>query len=476
MKIQQNYKTSMFKLLTFTLASALLFAGVHAQNIDTIATENPSFCRHEFSVWSSFGASTLHYRPVVGTRETGLGGAFGLGYVHFFNPNWGVRTGAEVAVYNTSFHLRKLVDMYTRQGFDDLTPGWIGADEIIDYHTEVSNFTEIQRLFSVNIPLMVQFQTPLAGGNHQFFLSAGAKIGIPINSTFMVQNASLYTWYFDHKTRQEFRPDPTDYGMPYLEDLGVFYNLPFATHRMENPLRISGKIAMETGVKFQVNPRFSLYVGAFANYGLTDSRMQSNQRFFEFNPETVDMVANSVLHAQFANTYRPTTNITNRVSPLSFGLTVRMGINLCQNSRRAKNRQNAPSYIINIYQNHYYFDSPSAIQELPNSYSPNEEPARKKATTDTLTLIPLRRKAVNEKPLECEPISKKSVQNIDNSKKSCIFAESFSSKHNLSYGHSIQSQKGDKALQASQKVSLLRPQQMCVGLRQSCHQHLSLLS
>ena len=472
MKTQQNYRMSMLKWLAFALAFTLLVAENQAQVTDT----TPSFCRHEFSVWSSFGASTLHYRPVVGTRETGLGGAFGLGYVYFFNPNWGFRTGAEIAVYNTSFHLRKLVDMYTRQGFDDLTPGWSGADEIIDYHTEVSNYTEIQRMFSVNIPLMVQFQTPLAGGNHQFFVSAGAKIGIPINSTFMVQNASLYTWYFDHKTRQEFRPDPTDYGTPFLEDLGVFYNLPFATHRMENPLRISGKIAMETGVKFHINPRFSLYVGAFANYGLTNSRKQSNQRFFEFDPETVDMVANSVLHAQFANAYRPETNFTNRVSPLSFGLTVRMGINLCQNSRRAKNRQNAPSYIINIYQNHYYFDNPPAIQELPSSYSPNEDPARKKATTDTLTLIPLRRKAVNEETLENEPITKKSTQNIDNSKKSCIFAESFSSKHNLSYGHSIQSQKGDKTLQASQKVPLLRPQQMCVGLRQSCHQHLSLFS
>jgi len=474
MKTQQNHKMSMLKWLAFALAFTLLVAENQAQVTDT----TPSFCRHEFSVWSSFGASTLHYKPVVGTRETGLGGAFGLGYVHFFNPNWGFRTGAEIAVYNTSFHLRKLVDMYTRQGFDDLTPGWTGADEIIDYHTEISNFTEIQRLFSVNIPLMVQFQTPLAGGNHQFFVSAGAKIGIPINSTFMVQNASLYTWYFDHKTRQEFRPDPTDYGMPYLEDLGVFYNLPFATHRLENPLRISGKIAMETGVKFHVNPRVSLYVGAFANYGLTDSRRQSGQRFFEFDPEMVDMVASSVLNAQFANAYRSETNFTDRVSPLSFGLTVRMGINLCQNSRRAT-RQNSSSHVINIYQHFYYFGNPSATPQMPDSYSPGEyipeQPVMRKTSSDTLTLIPLRRKAVNEETLENEPITKKSAQNIDNSKKSCIFAEYFSSKHNLSYGHSIQSQTGHKALQASQKVPLLRPQQMCVGLRQSCHQHLSLL-
>ena len=474
MKTQQNHKMSMLKWLAFALAFTLLVAENQAQVTDT----TPSFCRHEFSVWSSFGASTLHYKPVVGTRETGLGGAFGLGYVHFFNPNWGFRTGAEIAVYNTLFHLRKLVDMYTRQGFDDLTPGWTGADEIIDYHTEISNFTEIQRLFSVNIPLMVQFQTPLAGGNHQFFVSAGAKIGIPINSTFMVQNASLYTWYFDHKTRQEFRPDPTDYGMPYLEDLGVFYNLPFATHRLENPLRISGKAAIETGVKFHVNPRLSLYVGAFANYGLTDSRRQSGQRFFEFDPEMVDMVASSVLNAQFANAYRSETNFTDRVSPLSFGLTVRMGINLCQNSRRAT-RQNSSSHVINIYQHFYYFGNPSATPQMPDSYSPGEyipeQPVMRKTSSDTLTLIPLRRKAVNEETLENEPITKKSAQNIDNSKKSCIFAEYFSSKHNLSYGHSIQSQTGHKALQASQKVPLLRPQQMCVGLRQSCHQHLSLL-
>jgi len=454
MKIQQNHKMSVLKLLAFALASSLLIANAQAENADKTATKKPSFCRHEFSAWSSFGASTLHYMPVVGTRKTGFGGAFGLGYVRFFNPNWGIRTGAELAVYNTSFHLRKLVDMYTRQGFDDLTPGWSGADEIIDYHTEVSNYTEIQRMFSVNIPLMVQFQTPFVGGNHQFFLAAGAKIGIPINSTFMVQNASLYTWYFDHKTQQEFRPDPINYGTPFLEDLGVFYNLPFATQRLENPMRISGKVAIETGVKLHINSRFSLYVGAFANYGLTNSRKQSERHFFEFNPKTVNMVSNSVLNAQFANAYMPETNFTNRVSPLSFGLTVRMGINLCQNSRRTTH-QNMPSHVI--------------------------QPAVKKPSPSTLILVPTRRKAVHEEAFEDSSISKKSTKKIHDSKKnrvfskkSRIFAEYFSSKHQLSHGHSIQSQKGHKALQASQKVPLLRPQQMCVGLRESCHQHVSL--
>ena len=300
------------------------------------------FCRHEFSIWTSFGASTLHYRPTIGNRETGLGGAFGLGYTYFFHPNWGIRTGLEVAVYNTTFHMRRLQDMYTRYSFDDLTPGWTGSDRLIDYHTEVSDYTERQRLYNLNIPLLLQFQTPLPGGNHQFFASAGVRLGIPINSTFRVSNATLYTWHFDHGLNQEFRPDPIDYGTVFFEDLGLFYNLPFSTRRLENRVRVSGMASAEAGVKFHLNPRHSLYVGAFLDYGFNNIRRHSGNHFFEFDPENAEMISNSILSSQYTSGNRPTANFTNRVVPLSFGLTVRLGINMCPMPRRERANRRMP--------------------------------------------------------------------------------------------------------------------------------------
>jgi len=367
MKTQSTKISALRKLLFFSTFS-LLLVNVQAQTADTVANvelqvvdtleRNDTianieefaipFCRHEFSIWTSFGASTLHYRPTIGSREMGLGGAFGLGYTYYFNPNWGIRTGLEVAVYNTTFRMRRLRDMYTRYSFDDLTPGW--AEKLIDYHTEVSDYTERQRLYNLNIPLLLQFQTPLAGGNHQFFASAGVRLGIPINSTFKVSNATLYTWHFDHRLNQEFRPDPIDYGPVYLEDIGLFYNLPFSTRRLDNRVRVSGMASAEAGVKFHLNPRHSLYVGAFVNYGFNNIRRYSGNRFFEFDPENIDMVSNSIFSAQYTSGNRPTANFTDRVVPLSFGLTVRMGINMCPMPRqqRASRRAPAPPMEFNI--------------------------------------------------------------------------------------------------------------------------------
>jgi len=368
MKIQTK-AISVLRTLLFTSVCSLLLVNVQAQTtvtvvvaadtvatvevesqgIDTLTTTSVEevvqpFCRHEFSIWTSLGASTLHYRPTTGIRETGFGGAFGLGYTYFFHPNWGIRTGLEIAVYNTTFRLNRLRDMYTRYGFDDLTPGWSGTDEIIDYHTEVSNYRERQRLYNLNIPLLLQFQTPLAGGNHQFFASAGVRLGLPIHSTFEVRNATLYTWHFDHRFNQEFRPDPIDYGPVFFEDLGLFYNLSFSTRRLENRVRISGMASAEAGVKFHLNPRHSLYVGAFVDYGFNNIRRHSGNRFFEFDPINAEMVSNSILSSQYTSGNRPTANFTNRVVPLSFGLTVRMGINMCPMPRhqRASRRAAAP--------------------------------------------------------------------------------------------------------------------------------------
>ena len=369
----QTKKISALKKLLFVAACSLLLANVQAQTMDTIVVAGEEdvlvelfiadtdtlrrrvdtiqkieediwpFCRHEFSIWSSFGASTLHYKPTLGSREIKPGGAFGLGYTFYFNRNWGIRTGAEVAVYNTTFRLRMLRDSYTRYGFDDLTPGWSGTDELIDYHTEISNYTEKQRLFNLNVPLLLQFQTPLAGGNHRFFASAGLKLGLPISNTYKVSNATLYTWYYDHKTNQEFRPDPTSYGMPFLEDLGCFYNIPFSTRRIDHRVRISGMASAEAGVKFHLSPRHSLYVGAYLDYGFNNIVRQNNNRFFEFDPQNVEMFSNSVLSSQYTANNNPVANFTNHVVPLAFGLTVRLGINVCPMPQRQRVSREVPA-------------------------------------------------------------------------------------------------------------------------------------
>jgi hypothetical protein len=224
--------------------------------------------------------------------------------------------------------------MYTRTGFDDLTPDWTGENELIDYHTELSNYREKQQQYNINIPLMLQFQMPLANGNHQFFAMVGAKLGMQLKSFYNV-NTELYTWYYDYKSNQEFRPDPADYGNPWLEDLGCFYNLNYST-KQKNQFKMAGLATAEMGIKWQLNPKLSLYTGIYVDYGFNNISKQNDNRFFEFDPVGVRMNSNSVLTSQYAHNGGDVKSFTDKVVPVSFGIKIRMGINMCKSEKRRK--------------------------------------------------------------------------------------------------------------------------------------------
>jgi outer membrane protein OmpA-like peptidoglycan-associated protein len=336
-------KTLIISILSLLLINAQAQITDTATVIDTLArtpssvpTDAKNCWRHEFSIWGAGGISTLNYTPSFGNRTNLAGGAFGMGYTFYFHRNWGIHTGAEVAVYNTTFNLKNLKDSYTRYGFDDLTPSWTGTDEKIDYHTELRTYTEKQQLLNLNIPLMLQFQTPLqVGSRHQFFASAGAKFGIPLKSTYKVSNTTVYTWYYDYKSNQEFRPDPTDYGNPHLEDLGCFYNTPYSTEKLANKFEIAGLAMAEMGVKWRLNSKHSLYVGAYFDYGFTNINKQKDNRFFEFDPENAELVSYSILSSQYAHNGGAIKNFTQNVSPVSFGIKIRLGINNCKVEKRS---------------------------------------------------------------------------------------------------------------------------------------------
>ena len=333
------------QVVTDTLVSTLRQAqGIAPLNDRTLS--KVEVCRHEFSIWTSGGASFLHYKPSFGSRKIKAGGAFGMGYTYYFHPNWGIRTGLEAAVYNTTFRFGKLRDVYIRQGFDDWKDD--GMDWTGDFHTEVSNYTERQRLYNLNFPLMLQFQTSLAGGLHQFFASAGAKLGIPIQNTYRVSGATLYTWFYHHRLQQEFRPDPTGLGTVDLEALGCFYNIPYSTGRKTNNFSVAGSATVEAGVKFFLNPKFSLYVGGHIDHGFNNISKNRGNHFFEFDPENIEIISNSVLTAQHAHSGIPVTNFISKVSPLFFGLTVRLGINMCPTPRRERATRPAVAPPINI--------------------------------------------------------------------------------------------------------------------------------
>ena len=290
------------------------------------------FCRHEFSLWLSGGFYGLNYKPEFGDKNLGVGGAVGLGYTFYFHPKWGIHTGAELAVYNTTYKLRGLQDSYTTTDLDELTPGRVG--EPIDFYTKVHHYKEKQRLYNVNIPLMLQFQTPLSGGVHQFFASLGAKLGISVNSWNSYKSTgTLTTWAYYHYLDQWVGSKHfNDYDFN-LEDLGYYENLGYSSGKQEINFKLSGLASGELGVKWFLSPKISLYTGVYVDYGFTNISKESGNNFFTFDPDSGDLSTNGILTSQYSHKDGAAKEFADKIYPLSFGLKLRLGVNMCKISK-----------------------------------------------------------------------------------------------------------------------------------------------
>jgi outer membrane protein OmpA-like peptidoglycan-associated protein len=100
-------------------------------------------------------------------------------------------------------------------------------------------------------------------------------------------------------------------------------------------------------VKWRLNEKFSLYTGLFFDYGFNniykensgfltkDQRIRT--RFFEFDPMKAEMTSNSILTSRYTHNGGNEQNFTNKISPIAFGVKVRLAINLCRGERPIQN-------------------------------------------------------------------------------------------------------------------------------------------
>jgi len=288
-----------------------------------------AFCRHEFSFWGGGGLSTLRYRPAIGDKTNLFGGNFGLGYTLFFNENWGLMLGAEVAFYNAKIKIPNFRDRYTTEDADR---------EPIIYNANVRRYTEKQHLANLNIPLLLQYQTSIFGNEHKFYVNLGFKLGIPVSKTGMsslcnfsseVDLQASGTYYTSH---MQTLYDQRDLG--YGDFSGK------KSGKLDFDLSYMAEA--DAGVKWSLGRRFSLYTGLYFDYAFNDIVKTHEGSFIEYNhlyPE--DIVCRSVLTSQYVqNPDNPsntrTSILKSKVSPLAVGLKLKLGINMCKLSPKEK--------------------------------------------------------------------------------------------------------------------------------------------
>ncbi|GHT34433.1 hypothetical protein FACS189434_10590 [Bacteroidia bacterium] len=288
-----------------------------AHNGGTPDNSYKGFCPHEVSFWLGGGWSSLNTYPTYGDRDYRFGGALGLGYSYHFNEHWSILLGAELALYNMKMSVDDLKDRITTVDPDGRP---------IVYNAEVEHYVEKDRLYALNIPLQVQFQTPLNEEGHEFYAALGAKFGFPFSMKYKVKDANFIT-YGDYLDYGQWLYDQSDLG--YGNNSGKIKQQPLKT----NVLNIIG--TAEAGIKWNINnPRLNLYTGLYFDWGFTDLRKNDDTRFLEYDRNYPDRFQlNSVLTSEYSRDGGKIEQFSDKLSTVSLGLKVRLGINTCAASR-----------------------------------------------------------------------------------------------------------------------------------------------
>jgi len=280
-----------------------------AVNTEEMNSENKNFCRHEFSTWIGGGYSSLNYRPAFGNHDLRFGGMLGLGYGVHFNPYWSLGVGAEISLYNAKMTVNNLTDSYSINDQDG---------DAIRYYTKIDRYAEKQRLYTVNIPIWLQYQTPINNSGHEFYTALGFKLGVPFSAKYKSDEALFSAYGYYEKWNQTFYDQ---------RDLGYGDNNGKVLEEKLN-LNLSYMGSVEVGMKWNSrNSRISLYTGFYLDYGFNDMMKTHNTKFLDYNyqnPENFN--TNSMLTSEYTR-YGETTNFVDRVSTFAVGLKVRVGFN-----------------------------------------------------------------------------------------------------------------------------------------------------
>ena len=305
------------KMKKFIIIISLSFLGISASG------------QHEFSVHGCGGLSTLGYNPAAGNQHNGFGGHFGLGYGYFFTPKWSLLTGAEFALYNSKF---KLPDLSTESPAHD---NYHGID--FNFRSTVKDYEEKQRGGFLQIPLMARYTSGI------FYVAGGGKIGFPLSGKTSGKTGSI-------KNEGEYPNEPPSYAEEELwfRGFGTFPNKDYPNRNYDNSLdfNIAFLLSLETGFKFALTEKMSLYTGAYLDYGLNSIYKSSSasEAFVAYrNPSGDDsrnagFDLNSVFCSQYAQD-GASHKFTDKVSPMAVGIKLRLAFGGSKSAPQFENTQ-----------------------------------------------------------------------------------------------------------------------------------------
>ncbi|MCL2289559.1 MAG: PorT family protein [Bacteroidetes bacterium] len=255
----------------------------------------------EFSIYGGGGFSFFSYQPPLrGASSGGFSADAGMGFIAFFNSQWGIHTGAGFGLYNVKAKVGN---------FKTITPKLVDCEGYIyDLHTTLNNYSEIQKSIFLTVPLMLQFQTKQKHNRNwrkdkksAFYVMAGAK------ALFLIKND--YTSNIASFSNAAYYPD-FDNWIATLTTLGLgaFDNVSSEGTLSFNVLAM---VALEAGMKWRIRKNLFLYSGVYFDYGLNDPT--KNGRILPGDYTTAEYLKNPAL-----------LKFTNRINLMTAGIKLRL--------------------------------------------------------------------------------------------------------------------------------------------------------
>ena len=256
--------------------------------------------RHEFSVYLGGGLSALSYDAITGAQSKGAGGLGGLGYSYFFNEKLGLRSGMELAFYNSKYKLGDFSIKYDTEDYEG---------EVFEFRSRISGYEEKHGAAMLQIPLMAQLQL---GGDMKYYLALGMKAGFPLSSSCKGSNAKLEN--SGHYEKEDYEYTEQDFvGFGEHTAKGKKGNANFGTAWLASA---------ETGAKFKISEGMSLYAGAYLDYGINSilKRNSTPSEIIEYNTENPKVFsANSILKSSAEGKH-----IVKKISPMAIGIKLQL--------------------------------------------------------------------------------------------------------------------------------------------------------
>jgi len=266
-------------------------------SLTCFGTMAQEFNRSEVSVNLGAGVSGFQTQPTRGSENQSWTTTFGAGYHLFFNPNWGIGTGLNFAVYNGGISIPEYAK--NQLTFNKQT------DEVLDFQVYVPDYKETQQVTMATIPLMLQYQSK---GKTIIYGAVGAKAGIPLSAKV--------------RSKGHINTAAYDENLDMLEDMpeeGFVLDQPFPKDKADFDLKVAFMASAELGVKRILVNRMNLYLGLYFDYGLNDILKRkpesgNSPNLVVYQPETPAIFAYNTAVNSFAK----------QVKPFAIGFTARL--------------------------------------------------------------------------------------------------------------------------------------------------------